>query len=107
MNKSKSSLFAWIVFIVFAALCAVSIGCERMCSFLYSSDKTLAKQFYAVGSAVVPWTILIYPLVVGIPYTIVSLIGMIKNKTLQPYLLITILSVVLWIAALITNSMYM
>ena len=41
--------------------------------------------------------LIVYPIVGGITYIVVSLIGMIKNKKLLPYLVCPVISIVLWL----------
>lgn len=59
----------------------------------FSNSNKLFMFGFRLGAAV----LIIYPLLGGLAYIIISIIGMIKNKKLLPYLICPILSFILWL----------
>lgn len=87
MDKSKYGKTALGIFIVHAILTIlVMVG-------LMSKDRSVFQAVFRMGGFVM----IVYPIIGGLIYIIVSVIGMIKNKKLLPYLVCPVISFVLWV----------
>lgn len=87
MDKTKYGKTAWGIFILHAILSIISLVCTM------SNNRSVFHFGFNLGG----YVMIVYPIVGGLIYIIVSLIGMIKNRKLLPYLICPILSFILWL----------
>lgn len=106
MDKSAISKATVILTVVYCIIAIVSIGCEDVYSSLYSSNYELAMSFYKVGSQIAPFVLIVLPLLMVPASVVLSIIGMIKNKKVLPYLLCPPIPVILWILTIATYAQY-
>lgn len=87
VDKSKYGNTAFAIFAIHTILCLVSIICTSM-----SNIKVFHFGFNLAG-----FLLIVYPIVGGAAYLIVSIIGMVRNKKVIPYLICPVLSVFMWL----------
>lgn len=87
IDKSALGIVALCIFILYMLLSFVAIGC------LWSDN---LKMFH-FGFNMAGVLLIVYPLIGGTAYVVISLIGMIKNKKIFPYLICPVFSIILWV----------
>lgn len=87
VDKSIFSIIALSIFGIHTALSFIAV------LFTWSSNLKL----FQIGFTMVGWLAIVYPIVGGFIYIIVSLIGMIKNKKVLPYLVCPVVSIFVWL----------
>ena len=87
MDRSKLGKTVLWIFLIHVVLSMVVLG-----GTLSSNYKVIQFAFGLGG-----FVMIIYPIVGGLIYIVVSLIGMIKNKKFLPYLICPVISFVLWL----------
>lgn len=106
MDKSKIAWANMIMNGLYILLCVFSLVCERIYSFLWSVDRDVAKIFFGMGSVCWPFIILLIPLTFVPAHITLSTIGIVKSKKVFPYLVTTIVPVILWFTVLVTCAKY-
>lgn len=87
MDKTKYGKIALGIFGLHTILTIISLVCSM------SNNHKVFQFGFNMGGFV----LVIYPLIGGFTYIVISLIGMIKNKKLLPYLICPIISFFLWL----------
>ena len=87
MDKTKYGKIALGIFWIHTVLSIVALLCSMSGNH----------KIFQIGFNLGGWMLIVYPIVGGITYIVVSLIGMIKNKKLLPYLVCPVISIVLWL----------
>lgn len=106
MDKSAFAKAAVAITAIYCVLAMISIGCESIYSALYDSNYELARTFYAVGSGMAPFILIILPLFMVPQSFVLSVIGIIKSKRVLPYLLLPPLPLLLWLITVGTYGRY-
>lgn len=84
------SIFGKIAFSIFAIHTVLSFAAI----ILTWSDN---HKIFQIGFNMASVLLIVYPIVGGIIYVIFSLIGMIKNRKVLPYLICPIISIIVWL----------
>lgn len=87
VDKTIFGKIAFGIFAIHTVLSLVSI-------ILTLSDN---HKIFQYGFRMASVLLIVYPIIGGIIYVIVSIIGMIKNKKLLPYLICPIISIIIWL----------
>ncbi len=106
MDKSKIALADIIVTGLYSLLAVFSIVCERICAFYWPVDREIGRFFYDLSSAFWPFLILVLPFLLVPTHIILSVIGIAKSKKVLPYILTTIIPIILFIAVFVTLARY-
>ena len=106
MDKSVIAKVTVILTVIYCIIAMVSIGCESVYSNLYSSNYELARSFYAAGSTMAPFVLVLLPLLMVPASIVLFIIGIIKSKKVLPYLLCPPIPVILWIITVATYARY-
>lgn len=106
MDKSVFAKVTVILTVCYCIIAMVSIGCESVYSDLYHSNYELARSFYAVGSKMAPFILILLPLFMVPASLVLSIIGIVKSKKVLPYLLCPPIPVILWIFTVATYARY-
>lgn len=87
VDKSKCWIIAFGIFVIHIILSLISIIC------IFSGNANVLH----LGIDMAGVLILAYPIIGGLIYVIVSLIGIIKHKKILPYLIYPLISLVVWL----------
>lgn len=87
MDKTKFGKMAWGICILHVVLSLIVMFCTN------SNNRSTIQFGFNLGG----YVMILYPIVGGIIYIVVSIIGMIKNKKLFPYLICPIISFIVWV----------
>jgi len=96
MDKTKYGKIAFGIFGIHMILSLVSLFCSM------SNNHSVFQFGFNLGGFV----LVLYPVVGGITYIVVSLVGMIKNKKLLPYLICPPISFVMWLILIGALAVY-
>lgn len=88
MDKSKFAKIALGIFWIHTALSILAI-------FLTTTQIT--HKAFQFGFNMGGFLLIVYPIIGGLIYIVVSIIGMIKSKKLLPYLICPVISFIVWL----------
>lgn len=103
MDKSRIAKVKVALTAVYGILAIISVICEMVYKALFSSNFDLASRIFDKGMFIGMLVMVVLPILLVPVNFVISLIGMIKNRKVLPYLLCIPVSVIFWI---ITTSVY-
>lgn len=104
MDKSLAAKIAWINFIIYCFIGILAVVCVDISHSL--TPHHLSHEVFEFGFNLGPYILILMPLFGGILHIVCSLIGLIKNRRVFPYLLFPIPAFIIWIVAMATMVQY-
>ena len=103
MDKSKYGKTALWIFICHAILSTASIVCVKISP---PGAGNATSSLFNIGFRMGMITLILYPIVGGITYVVISIIGIIKSKKVLPYLIFPPISLIIWLISVSVLARY-